>query len=154
MGFRCRYFVIKENQLLSLFVKKMKMLGLDIFTNVYLHNTEIDAVVFEYIDGRRPYVHLFEVKARAKLKVIDQIERRRELADYLYVVIPYNIYPWIIRRVRDDIGIVIYINGEFYLFRKPRYIGNGDKFLSIARIDKIKNSDVIIVLSYDDSELR
>ncbi len=136
MSSRCKYFVIKEFQLLSLFVEKMRELGLEVFTNIRLYGTEIDAIMFEYIDDKRPYVHLFEFKTRAKSKIIDQVERRRALADYLYVVVPYRIYPWIIKRVGNDIGIIIYINGEFHMLRRSRYIGNGNRFLSIIKLDK------------------
>ncbi len=78
----------------------------------------------------RPLIHIFEVKVRAKPKIVDQIEKRLGLADYLYVVVPYRLYPWILRKISNIIGVVIYKNDDLFIFKTPIFIGNGYKLLT------------------------
>lgn len=110
--------------------EKLSVLGYSVYSNFMFRGLEFDLIAVEPSgEFWRPLVHVFEVKVKAKSKIVNQIERRLKVADYIYVVIPYVLYPWILRKIGSETGIVIYKNDELYIFKPPIFIGNGHRIL-------------------------
>lgn len=119
-----------ESIIIEHLTKKLLALGYNVYNNFRYMGLEFDVLAVEHSkEFQRPLIHIFEVKVRAKPKIIDQIEKRLELADYLYVVVPYKLYPWILKKINSSIGVIIYKNSELFIFKAPIFIGNGHKFL-------------------------
>ncbi|MEM0006121.1 MAG: hypothetical protein QXJ56_03360 [Ignisphaera sp.] len=120
-----------ESVIIERLTKKLLALGYDVYSNFKYMGLEFDVMAIEPSkELQRPLVHIFEVKVRAKSRIIDQIEKRLELADYLYVVVPYRLYPWILKKINNLVGVVIYKNDELFVFKTPIFIGNGHRLLT------------------------
>lgn len=115
---------LDENGLVESVVSRFRSAGFDVYRNVVLDGVEFDVVAFES-SSDRVYVHVVEVKRRPRDKVYKQIWRRIELADYLYVAIPYSFYTWALSRVDPRVGILLIRNGDVIVFRRPVYLGKG-----------------------------
>uniref|UniRef100_A0A7C5UXP8 Uncharacterized protein n=1 Tax=Ignisphaera aggregans TaxID=334771 RepID=A0A7C5UXP8_9CREN len=130
-----------ESLIIEQLTEKLLNLGYNVYSNFRYNGLEFDVLAIEHSkEFQRPMIHIFEVKVRAKSKIIDQIEKRLVLSDYLYVVIPYRLYPWILKKINNLIGIIIYKNDELYLFKPPIFIGNGYKVLNYIYTSSIEKS--------------
>lgn len=115
---------LDENSLVESVVSRFRSAGFDVYRNVVLDDVEFDVVALE-ASSDRVYVHVVEVKRRPRDKVYKQIWRRIELADYLYIAIPYSFYTWALTRVDPRVGIILIKNGDVVVFRRPVYLGKG-----------------------------
>lgn len=57
--------------------------------------------------------------------------KRVLMTDYLYAVVPSNLYPWVIKKLDQYIGLIFYIGGDLHIFRKAGFIGNGLRILNL-----------------------
>ncbi|MCS7111147.1 MAG: hypothetical protein N3D82_00320 [Ignisphaera sp.] len=126
-----------ETLIVEKLAKKLLVLGYDVYSNFRFMGLEFDVMAVELSkEFWRPLVHIFEVKVRAKPKIVDQIEKRLGMADYLYIVVPYGLYPWILRKINNLTGVIIYKDDDLYVFKTPVFIGNGYRILMRMRYFK------------------
>lgn len=110
-------------------IKLCEIYGSNVYRSVRVGGLEIDVLLFEPGEGR-PHVHIYEVKARAKPELVRQVEERMAISDYMYIVVPYRLYPWALRRVRDEVGVIVYLD-DFYVMRRAKNLGNGVNMLRL-----------------------
>jgi len=105
--------------------------------NVKIGDIEVD-IISLIPDVHGVSVHLFEAKAKPKWKLIKQILSRYDMADYLYVVLPYTSYLWASSAIPEYVGIVLidkHLNP--ILMRFPKWLGNGTKCLKYLAMELI-----------------
>lgn len=120
-----------EEKLISLLKEVLGQLGMEVYTNVFIGNIELDIVAIERA-STRPIVHVVEVKTRPKSKLIYQILDRVKLSDYIYAALPAKHYPYL-NQLPEVAGLLI-VDAErqaIYEIRKARYIGNGWRLLEL-----------------------
>jgi len=123
---------VSEDVIIQRLVEKLRGVGFEVYTHVVLDGMELDVVAFEY-QRRRPVVYVYEVKSRAKSKLLKQISRRADLVDYLYVVVPLNLYPWVLKKLESFVGLVLYMNSDIYIVRKACFLGRGERLLQLLK---------------------
>jgi len=113
-------------------VERLESAGFDVYSYVWVNGLEIDVLALEH-GFDRSYVYIYEVKSRAKPKLVKQVYNRIGLADYIYVVVPARLYPWVIKRLEPSIGVVFYLSGDLFIFRQAGFIGNGARVLEFLK---------------------
>jgi len=107
-------------------------MGFKVLKNVRVDTIELDLVLFENSPGYdRPLVTVLEVKRRAKHKLFKQLARRLEVSDYVYAVLPYNLYAWGLTRLEPVYGIMLYRPGSLVVLREAKYVGKGFRLLEM-----------------------
>jgi len=129
-----------EDIIIQRLAEKLRNVGFEVYTHVVLDGLEIDVVAFEY-QKSRPLVYIYEVKSRAKSRLLKQISRRVDLADYLYVVVSLNLYPWVLKKLEPFVGLILYIDKDLYIVRKADFLGRGEKLLYL--MNRVKHADEV-----------
>jgi len=124
------YISVTERELTELVAYRLSSAGFTVYRNIVVGGVEIDVLALE-----RGYdvtsVYIVEVKRRPRIKVYRQLMRRAELADYLFIAIPYMFYAWALRKIDTYVGIMVIKDREVYVLRNAKYLGNGDKLLKL-----------------------
>ncbi|MEM4694944.1 MAG: hypothetical protein QXD67_03275, partial [Ignisphaera sp.] len=68
-----------------------------------------------------------------KIMLIDQLSKRIHIADYLYVVVPVILYPWIVKKIGGPIGVVMYTGNDFHIIKKADFLGNGVHVIELMK---------------------
>lgn len=123
---------ISEDAIVRKLVDKLRCVGFDVFNNIRVGEVEIDVLALEHQD-ERPLVHVYEVKSRPKPKLVKQIAKRMDMADYIYVVVPLSLYPWVIKKLEPGIGLILYVNDDLYVFQKAEFLGRGMRVAKVLR---------------------
>ncbi len=132
MVLKLNKFRLNEEVIARLFIDKLCGLGYKIYGNIRLDGIEIDVLAVEpAID--RPLIHVYEIKTRPKIMLIDQLSKRIHIADYLYVVVPVTLYPWIVKKVGGPIGVVMYTGNDFHIIKKADFLGNGVHVIELMK---------------------
>lgn len=119
---------ISEGIIVQKLVDKLSSIGFEVHSYVRLNGLEIDVLVLEPQDDR-PLAYVYEVKSRPTPKLLKQISKRIDIADYLYIVVPINLYPWVLKKLNPFVGLVLYVNNDLYVFRRAEFIGRGNKLI-------------------------
>jgi hypothetical protein len=120
--------MLSEQSIVDALYQKLSSLGLKVYKNVVLPCCEVDVIAVEG-SAPRPLVYVFEVKTRVKPKLVKQVFKRFLFSDYVYVVVPYKIVAHLYSKVDGSVGIVVYYNGDFYIYRFAKLLGNGYRLL-------------------------
>lgn len=121
---------VDERIIIQRLAGKLKELGYYVYTNIFVKGLELDIMAVEKGSSARPLVYVYEIKTRSKPKFIEQITKRMEVADYVYAVTPYTLYPWIVKKLDHRIGLIVYMNNELHILRNAKFLGNGVNALS------------------------
>ncbi|MEM4788340.1 MAG: hypothetical protein QXV06_00900 [Ignisphaera sp.] len=119
---------INENIIIQKLVDKLSSIGFEVHSHVNLDGLEIDVLVLEPQEDR-PLAYVYEVKSRPTSKLLKQISKRINITDYLYVVVPLSLYPWVLKKLDPLVGLVLYMNNDLYVFRKAEFLGKGKKII-------------------------
>lgn len=130
---------LSEELVARIFVNKLRAIGYRVYSNIKLNSIEIDVLALEpALD--RSIVYVYEIKTRPKNIIVDQLSKRMLIADYLYVVVPVNLYPWILRKISRSVGVIIYIDNDFHVFKHAEFLGNGLRTIEEIRYCEERSS--------------
>lgn len=121
-----------EDTIIQRLADKLRNVGFEVYTHVFLRGLEIDVLALEP-QKSRPLVYIYEVKSKPKPKLLKQISRRVDIADYLYVVVLPNLYPWILKKLEPFVGLILYVDNDLYVFRKADFLGKGVKVINMLK---------------------
>ncbi|MEM1525785.1 MAG: hypothetical protein QXZ41_06360 [Ignisphaera sp.] len=119
---------INEDVIVQKLVDKLSSIGFEVHSHVRLNGLEIDVLVLEPQEDR-PLAYVYEVKSRPTSKLLKQISKRLDITDYLYIVVPINLYPWVLKKLDPFVGLVLYVNNDLYIFRRAEFLGKGNKLV-------------------------
>jgi len=121
-----------ERELVDLVVEFLERVGFRVFRHLVVDGIELDVVAVE--EGPSfSNVYVLEVKRRPRARIARQVERRLCMADYLYVVVPLDLYGWALRRVDPRVGIMVLVGEELRVLRMGSYLGNGWRIAEVLR---------------------
>lgn len=130
-----------EDVIVQRLADKLRGVGFEVFTHVFLNDLELDVVALEHQRGRS-LAYVYEVKVKPRPKLLKQISKRIELADYLYVVVSPNLYPWVLKKVEPFVGLILFINDDLYVFRKACFLGKGEKLVKILKDSNVSKQGI------------
>ncbi len=134
-------FVESESQLVNVVASRLKDAGFEVYKNIVVNGIEIDVLALEYT-GSAVFVYVIEVKRRPRTKVYKQLARRAQIADYLFIAIPYMFYAWALKKIDMSIGIMLIMGSDIVVLRNPKYLGNGKRLIECICNERIDISPI------------
>jgi len=124
-----------EERLVNTIANLFLLAGLPVMKHVSVDDFEIDILAIEP-GSPRDSVVIVEVKRRPKPKLLKQVFKRLEYADYVYVGVPYTWYAWAYNKLPRSVGVIVVIDNEAAILRSATWVGNGGRLLRKIRSAK------------------